>query len=138
MGLFNQPFMSMLSNAAGDVQIEQPLAPPRPSTPMDEHIPVGNPPIDVTLHGTQSTLQDMIDKLQQGAQGLSAGMQKAAQGSTGGSVTGGLLDPTKWLLSSRVVSGAVGLIAIGAGLMMFQGSRDVIINTAKTAAKVAV
>src|SRR5215469_12012551 len=77
--------------------------------------------------GVSNTMSNLSNWMQKQAQALSSGLQGGAQ-SSANSQTDTL---------TRLASGIIGLICIAGGLFMFKGTRDVVVNTAKTAAKVA-
>lgn len=146
MSLFDlsQAFPNAARMFGDTVQIEAPLASPRPYTnpanvslsqlPPGSSIHTGTNSTPSTFGDTVSnTTQQASDWMQNAAQNASDWMQQKAQGTVDAADTG----PTTWLLSSRVVSGAVGLVCIAAGLFMFEHTRELVVNAGKAAAKVA-
>lgn len=127
------------SQPTGDIQIESPLASPR------INLPQGN----VNLGGIQGTVSGNVpaSSVSDGLPSLPAmptlpgttipDLLSNSPTGTGLPNTATSSGPTSWLLSSRVVSGVVGLICIAGGLFMFNQTRELIVNTGKTAAKLA-
>lgn len=125
----------------GDIQIEAPLASPRPNN--NTNLPTGN----ISLGGIPATVSGDVpassvtspagqtptlpgtsipDVLSNSPTGT--GLPNTASSNSG---------PISWIMSSRVMSGIVGLICIAGGLFMFKTTRDVIVNTGKKAAEIA-
>jgi len=147
---FTLPSLSSL-NALSDVQIEQPLASPRNTLPTGQvnlgpgitgnvvgSVPssaIGTGPFTGTLNtpaqipdASGGIMQQEANAVAQGATPMQAALS-ASPASASNTVTS--------LLSSRFVSGVIGVLCIGAGLFMFKGTRDVVVNVGKKAASVA-
>jgi hypothetical protein len=154
-GSFNLASLSALDQPLNDIQIEQPIASPRNTLPQGpinlggiQGNVVGNVPSSATQQPSTSTpttstniwnqagqwmqnaATSLSNALQGGAQQTSSTLQSTASSSGTSTLVGNLM-------SNRLVTGVIGLIFIGAGLFMFKGTQQIVVNAGKTAAKVA-
>lgn len=134
----NTLFNAAETNLQSDVPIEPPIASPRNVlTPGPINLGgitgnvVGNVPSDAISWPSGTQTQPASNVPQQS--GTLPNAPPGVSWPSGSSSS----SPLGWLLSERVASGAIGLICIVAGLFMFQSTRELVLNTAKTAATVA-
>lgn len=132
---FSLPALPSL-NALSDVQIEQPIASPRPIL-QQGNISLGGIPGTVVGNVPSGAIQqpgtigDTTSQSDPTPGQFNQELQNSPLVQTGSPA--GTTQPT-WL-GTREISAIIGLIFIAGGLFMFKGTRDVVVTGAKTAAK---